>query len=106
MLITLISLCKRVKIYDDIISQKNGFNTLISEVKGFSYGQKKKMLLAKAFLKPCEIMLLDEPLSGIDENSQNDIAQTIREMAQSKIVIIATHNVAFFDFADEVITLK
>lgn len=102
----LIEVCKKVKIDKDILELKDGFDTLISDVKDFSFGQKKKMLLARALLRPSQILLLDEPLAGIDNISQEAIVEVIREISEKKIVVIATHKKELYNFADQVIELS
>lgn len=70
-----------------------------------SYGQKRKILLARTFLKPSEMILLDELLSGIDVDSQYDILETIKILSNNKLIIIATHKADLFDFVNDTIIM-
>lgn len=98
-------ICERLHILYDINSLKNGFDTLLSESRELSFGQKKKILFARAFLKPSQILLLDEPLVGLDEDSQKQVLDILKELGQKKILIIATHRAELFDFCKQRIVL-
>ena len=88
--------CTSIGIYDDIMKTKDGFDTVISELRDFSYGQKKKMLLARALLRDAKVYLFDEPLEGIDSESALKIRDVLCNLSKERIVIIATHKPDFF----------
>ena len=90
-------ICSLVGILDDILLLPNGFDTMVSELRGFSVGQQKKLLLARTFLMPSAIVLLDEPLSGVDAASQKLIASYIEELAKEKPVFVSTHKPEQFE---------
>lgn len=98
-------ICERLNILQDIKALKNGFETLLSESRSLSFGQKKKILFARAFLKPSQMLILDEPLVGLDEISQKQVIEILKEVSQKKILIIATHKPDLFDFCDQKIEL-
>jgi ATP-binding cassette, subfamily C, bacterial CydCD len=63
-----------------------------------SVGQKRKIALARALLKPAEILILDEPSASVDDVSEADIAKAISsEVAAGKIVILVTHRLNLID---------
>jgi manganese/iron transport system ATP-binding protein len=77
----------------------------IGELSG---GQQQRVFLAQAIAQEAEVVLLDEPLSGLDLPSQETIFQLLDELRQVGItVLIATHdlNLAAERF-DQVILLK
>lgn len=97
--------CNKVGILDDILALERGFDTQISEVADFSFGQKKKILLARAYLKPSQIVLFDEPLQGLDSQSQDRIIDFIRSIGTTKHVFVSTHRPEQFKFCKHVIVL-
>jgi ABC-type bacteriocin/lantibiotic exporter with double-glycine peptidase domain len=101
----LYQVCKKIRILDDILALENGFNTMISEIRDFSFGQKKKILLARAYLKPSKIVLFDEPLAGLDAPSQELVTSFIQSVSVNKIVFISTHKPERFTFCEKVIAL-
>ncbi len=59
-----------------------------------SVGQKRKIALARALMKPASILILDEPSASVDDVSEADIEQAITEEIQrGKIVILVSHRV-------------
>ena len=101
----LINVCKKINILDDILKLEKGFDSLLSESKALSLGQGKKIIIARALLKPSQLILFDEPLTGLDENSQKCIIETLKELRKDKILIIATHRPENFSFCEHHIVL-
>ena len=61
-----------------------------------SGGQRQRVLLARAFVQQGSVLLLDEPLSGVDAVSEEAIFHAlIAERADGRAVLIATHDLAF-----------
>ena len=56
-----------------------------------SKGYKQRVGLAQAILSNPEILILDEPTNGLDPNQILEIREIIREIGQSKTVILSTH---------------
>ena len=60
-----------------------------------SFGQKKKLLLSKIFLRSYEILFLDEPFVGLDKEAIEIIRSRILEMrANGTIVFLTSHQEA------------
>ena len=57
-----------------------------------SGGQMQKLVLLLAYLSPKPIVVLDEPTAGLDYNSLLCCTQLITEMAQTKLVLIISHD--------------
>ena len=102
----LCDICSELEILDDIMELEHGFDTLLSEAKSLSYGQKRKILLARTFLKPSQILLFDEPLEGLDAQSKRAIVRQINHLVGKKTVFIATHEPEMFPYCDNVLHLQ
>ncbi|MFP4130004.1 MAG: metal ABC transporter ATP-binding protein [Halorhodospira sp.] len=64
----------------------------ISELSG---GQKKRILLARALAQEARLLLLDEPLVGVDRDSEALIFGVLRELrAAGRTVLLVTHDIA------------
>ena len=80
-------------------------NRQISELSG---GQRKRVFLARALAQQSEIILMDEPFTGIDVNTEEEIMELLREMkAKGKVMLISTHNLGSVpEFCDRTILLN
>lgn len=62
------------------------------KVKHYSLGMKQKLALAQAFMESPEIILLDEPMNGLDKQSVNQIRQLLLDYrAEGRLILIASH---------------
>ena len=80
-------------------------NRQISELSG---GQRKRVFLARALAQQSEIILMDEPFTGIDVNTEEEIMEMLRAMkAEGKVMLISTHNLGSVpEFCDRTILLN
>ncbi|APT76433.1 hypothetical protein LN42_08630 [Marinitoga sp. 1137] len=61
--------------------------------KNISGGQKSRILLARTLIaKEKEVILLDEPLTGVDKKTKQKILDRLNEFFKNKIAIISTHD--------------
>ena len=62
----------------------------IGELSG---GQKKRVFLARAIAQQSKVVLLDEPFTGVDVRSEEQIMSLLKEMKkEGKIILVSTHN--------------
>ena len=62
-----------------------------------SGGMQRRVALARALAAPSELLLLDEPFTGLDRALVETLAALIREIAREKPVIMVTHNAEEID---------
>lgn len=72
---------------------------------GLSGGERRRLGLARAFLKPAPILLLDEPTANLDAASEAALLPVIRAAAEGRTTLIATHSEAVAALADVVVRL-
>ncbi|KAF0227360.1 MAG: manganese/iron transport system ATP-binding [Beijerinckiaceae bacterium] len=74
----------------------------IGELSG---GQKKRVFLARALAQGSEIILLDEPFTGVDVKTESAIIDLLRAMRDDgRLMFVSTHNLGSVpDFCDQVV---
>jgi manganese/iron transport system ATP-binding protein len=63
------------------------------QISQLSGGQQQRMFIARALAQEAELMLMDEPLSGLDSPSQEGILSLLDELKRQNVtVMVATHD--------------
>ncbi len=83
---------KTASIHTEILSFPKGYETKIGE-KGvkLSGGQRQRIALARAILADKPLMIIDDALSAVDVDTENNILKNIGSLFQDKIVVFASH---------------
>jgi len=83
-----------------------GFEMPIGERgESLSGGQRQAVAIARALLNDPPILLLDEPSSSMDHQSEEGLKQRLRRFAASKTMILVTHRTSLLDLVDRLIVL-
>lgn len=83
-----------------------GYNTQIGDGNGeLSGGQKQRIGLARTFLSDAQILILDEPTSSLDEETEKKIIEQFNLVSKHKIIFISTHRDSLFKLADRRVEL-
>ncbi|MEJ2772140.1 MULTISPECIES: ABC transporter ATP-binding protein [unclassified Stygiolobus] len=77
---------------NNVIGRFHLEDILDKRISSLSQGQKKKLSLAKVFLKDYDIYLLDEPTENLDPILASEIRKLIVSLSKSKIIIYTSHN--------------
>jgi ABC-2 type transport system ATP-binding protein len=85
------ALHKRIK---RVVEETQLESVYAKEIRQLSKGFKQRVGLAQALIHEPPILILDEPLSGLDPNQMTDIRDLIREIGKSRTIIFSTHNLA------------
>ncbi len=77
----------------------------IGELSG---GQKKRVFLARALAQDGRVILLDEPFTGVDVKTEEQIIALLRELrAEGRVMLVSTHNLGSVpEFCDRVVLMK
>ena len=77
-------------------------------IKKYSLGMKQKVGIAQAIMEKPEIIILDEPMNGLDLESVNNIRNIILDLkAKGNTILLASHNESDIDIlADEIFQLN
>ena len=75
--------------------------TGILRIKFFSSGMKQRLKLLLAFASDCPIILLDEPLTNLDDQGLKWYHSLLKDFAFERIIIIASNNPEEYEFCDQ-----
>ncbi|AYU53980.1 ATP-binding cassette domain-containing protein [Staphylococcus debuckii] len=64
---------------------------LLYKVKDCSKGTRQKINILQALVKPCDVLIFDEPFSGLDKNTKSYLANKLSELAETKTIILTNH---------------
>ena len=80
----------------DIAEKKGELNKDIAkEGENLSGGERKRLSILRALIRPSKVVILDEPFANLDPNNIEIIAQKIQNLSKNRIVIIVSHETSF-----------
>ena len=79
------------QLVEDLITRVGLTAEANKRVGQLSKGYKQRVGLAQAMISNPELLILDEPTTGLDPNQLEDIRALIREMGKERTVILSTH---------------
>lgn len=100
------SASKSSMIYESIMEFPEKFETKIGE-RGvnLSGGQKQRISIARAIIKNPPIFILDDALSAVDTQTEEDILRNLKQVMQGNTGIIIAHRISAIKNADQIIVL-
>lgn len=102
-----IEAAKKAVVHDNIVNFNMQYETILGE-RGItlSGGQKQRVSIARALIKDPKILLLDDCLSAVDTETEEEILNNLLEFCKNKTTIIVSHRVSSAKNADKIIILE
>ena len=101
-----IAASKAAEIHEVIEALPNGYQTEIGERgTGLSGGQRQRLAIARALLKRPKILIFDEAVSNLDQQTAEHFAQTINRLKGKVTMLFITHQIPKGLQVDEVLSL-
>lgn len=102
-----IDAAKRAEAHNFIKSLPNGYNTHTGERGArFSGGELQRLAIARAFLKKASVILLDEPSSALDPDSELKITVALKRLVKHKTVLVIAHRLSTLRNADCILVME
>ena len=93
-------------IHSNIMDFPEGYDTMVGE-RGvtLSGGQKQRSAIARALLKDAPILILDDALSAVDTDTEEQILKNLRRSRAGRTTIIIAHRISTIQSADRILVL-
>jgi ATP-binding cassette subfamily B protein len=98
---------KAANVHDFITNLSDGYDTLVGE-RGMrlSGGERQRIALARAFLKDAPILILDEPTSSVDRNTEAGIINALERLMRGRTTLMIAHRLSTLEHCDVVLEIE
>jgi ATP-binding cassette subfamily B protein len=103
----IVAAAKAADAHDFIARLSEGYDTPVGE-RGmrFSGGERQRIALARAFLRDAPILILDEPTSAVDQQTERVIMDGIERLMEGRTTFMITHRLATLRDCDVLIEME
>lgn len=103
----IIEAAKLAKAHDFIMRMPEGYNTMMYEGgDNLSGGQKQRINIARAIIRNTPLMILDEPVTGLDARAEAQINAAIHRLTRGKTTFIIAHKFSTIAAAEKILLLE
>ena len=96
-----------VQLADWVRTLPKGLRTMVGQGgMGLSGGQQQRLGMARLYLRDADILLLDEPLEGLDQVTRHLVQDQLRTLFQGKTVLYITHHIEQLHEMDRILFLE
>ena len=90
----------------DLERMPAGVRTVVGE-RGItlSGGQKQRVTFARAMLRPCDLLILDDVLSAVDHDTERFLVDRIHSLATARSILVVSHRISVLERARRVVVL-
>ncbi len=89
-----------------ITALPDGYDTLVGERGAkLSGGQRQRIALARAVIKDSPILVMDEPVSNLDAESERELAAAMAQARKGRTVLVIAHRLSTIKTADRLVVL-
>tara|TARA_Y100000385_G_C13055062_1_gene621567 strand:- start:49 stop:1806 length:1758 start_codon:yes stop_codon:yes gene_type:complete len=104
---TIEAVAEKAAIHDNIKGFPKGYQTIVGE-RGvtLSGGQKQRISIARALIRPSSILIFDDCLSAVDNETEEKILASIKKEGVKKTTITISHRISSIQHVDKIIVLN
>ena len=93
--------------HDFVAALPDGYDTVLGERGAtLSAGQRQRIAVARAALRDCPILILDEPTVGLDRDNERAVADALRRISRGRTTLLITHDLDLAADADRIVVLS
>jgi len=83
-----------------------GYETVIGDGgRPLSSGERRRIALARAFLRDAPLVILDEPTADLDRESADVVAESLERLRAGRTVLLIAHRPELAERADRIVAL-
>jgi ATP-binding cassette, subfamily B, bacterial len=98
--------CRQALAAEFIEALPDGYDTILAENgSSLSGGQRQRLAIARAYLKDAPVLVLDEPTSAVDTESEALLVGSLAEVSEGRTVLVIAHRLSTVSRADRVVVL-
>jgi len=103
----IVSAARSALAHEFVMALPDGYDTVVGERGGtLSGGQRQRIAIARAMLRNAPIVVLDEPTTGLDPHSRDQVAESLARLGAGRTTLAVTHDPAMLRGADRVLWLQ
>jgi len=92
--------------HDFILDLPDGYDTVVGERgETLSGGQRQRIAIARAIVRNAPIVILDEPLTGLDATAATAVIEALEHLMTGRTVLMITHQLSAVRRANHVVVL-
>ena len=102
----IVAAAKAANAHEFIMQLENGYDTVVGERGAtLSGGQRQRIAIARTFIRDMPILILDEPMTGLDIESETTVREALRRLMSGRTSILITHDLEAASEADLILLL-
>jgi len=93
--------------HEFILKLPDGYDTVLGDRGAtLSGGQRQRIAIARAFIRDAEILLFDEPMTGLDPLAEQAVQRAFANLSRGRTTIVVAHHLSTILHADRILFLQ
>jgi ATP-binding cassette, subfamily B, bacterial len=102
-----IAAAKLANAHDFIMRMSEGYETVLAERGAtLSGGQRQRIAIARAAVRRSPIVILDEPTTGLDNESERVVSEALERLTQGRTTFLISHNLKSVKNVDQILYIE
>jgi len=98
---------RAARAHEFILRLPQGYDTVVGERGAtLSGGQRQRIAIARALLRQAPVLLLDEPMTGLDPIAERDVLDAIETLSAGRTTLVVAHHLNTVLHADRILFLR